>query len=119
MVGSLWGDNEGEMCIYTGMLDGLTIMLENDLKQFWHSHAVTLQMVSSQSYDSLHANSCFSLSKWLNVHCEFYMIIFAQVCDSIFFASDAARKKMKTYLKMGQVKLHVRIDLAESFLGLQ
>ena len=32
MVGSLWGDNEGEMCIYTGMLDGLTIMLENDVK---------------------------------------------------------------------------------------
>ena len=58
MVGSLWGDIEGEICIYTGMLEGLTIMLENDVKQFWYSHGVTLQIVSSRSYDSLHIARC-------------------------------------------------------------
>ena len=32
MVGSLWGDNEGETCIYTDMLEEPTIMLGNDAK---------------------------------------------------------------------------------------
>ena len=92
------GDNQGEMCIYTGMLDGLTIMLENDLKavlaftrsntpngkqpKLWQLARQFLLLPVETAECSLwilHDNFCPSLRQ--------YFLIFS--------TPDAARKKIK------------------------
>ena len=104
LLGLPVGDNEGEMCKYTEILDGLTIKLENDLKavlvftrsntpngnqpKLWQpARQLSLLPVKTAecSLWILHDNFCQSLRQ--------YFLIFS--------APDAARKKMKTYLEMG------------------